>query len=143
MAPSSASPSRLSSFVKPPPPHTEHDTQISEEARAYLSPKRRFLHLLPSWNRSKHGERKRADSEERGLQEDTLDGEVLYPTLRGSVSEGGLVELHDELLHEADEEGESDRPLYRWAVLYENQRGYVHYAVLWSSHYPGLMTVAG
>lgn len=125
MTPSSAGPSRLSSFVKPPPPLTEHDRGISEEARAYLSPKRRFLHLLPSWDRSKRGQRKGVEFEEGEVHDDTPEGETPYPTLRGSVLEGGLVELHDELLHEACEEGETDKPVYRWAVLYENQRGCV------------------
>lgn len=40
------------------------------------------------------------------------------------MREGGTAELHDEL-HEAGEEIDSDKPVYRWAVLYENQRGYV------------------
>ncbi|TFY55577.1 hypothetical protein EVJ58_g8155, partial [Rhodofomes roseus] len=122
MAPASAGPSSLR---KPPPPHTEEDPQTGEEARAYLSPKRHFLHLLSPWNRarSKHNDKKRARHEEEDRQGYDTEQEPQYPTLRGSALEGGLVELHDELLQEAGEEPDSDAPVYRWAVLYENQRG--------------------
>ncbi|KZT65136.1 hypothetical protein DAEQUDRAFT_769080 [Daedalea quercina L-15889] len=123
--PSSAGPSRLSSFRRPPPPHTEQDQEIREEARAYLSPKRRFLHLLPSWSRarSKRNDKKWTRHEEEDQQTEYTEQETLYPTLRGSALDGGLVELHDELLKEAGEDAGSDEAVYRWAVIYENQRG--------------------
>lgn len=108
-----------SSFIPPPPPEAiqRDDYAAAEQARQRFSKRGLFSSVslpLPNIHQKKSNSRGRDD-----LPLPSSIAELGRPT---SVSEEGLdlVVLSDDpaLLEEIDKD------VYRWAILYENQRGY-------------------
>lgn len=52
------------------------------------------------------------------------------------TADPGVVQLNDRLLNQLPDDQDTGAPVYRWAIIYENQRGFVHpaYMTLLSEH---------
>lgn len=123
----------------PPPPECMQpdDPSAAESARSRLSKKRSFLNIsLPTFTRNKSKRDVHKESEEphtplrehydpQSITEPGLwSPRIAPPDLDDDVLERQLVRLEDGFAYanvELDED--YDKDVYRWAVLYENQRG--------------------
>ncbi|CCM07095.1 uncharacterized protein FIBRA_09422 [Fibroporia radiculosa] len=113
---SPAGPSRTPMNVSPP--LQQGDPATSEQARTYLLLKRRFTRILPTFCRR----RRKAKIQVYNYEPDTTHRDChLLPSL--PVSDAGLVEINDEQLRELPCDDATRKPVYKWATLYENQRG--------------------
>ncbi|KAI0936352.1 hypothetical protein AcV5_004515 [Taiwanofungus camphoratus] len=112
MSPSSSS---SSSLGPPPPAHMRQDEHCAaDEARLHVLRRRSLPYLL--FHRNKSNERRRAKHEEPQVSSPALE----WPSpLDAFECDAEAVYLHDGLLSDPPD----DKDVYRWAVLYENQRG--------------------
>lgn len=112
----SAGPSRTP-LRGPPPLLAQDDQEAAAEARHHLSPKIGLFRVLPSFHRARP---KWKDAKDTKKQEHGVDiQQDFLPTMGSAAFDTGLVQLHDDLLGKSD----TGASVYRWAVLYENQRG--------------------
>lgn len=86
----------------------------ADEARLHVLRRRSLPYLL--FHRNKSNERRRAKHEEPQVSSPALE----WPSpLDAFECDAEAVYLHDGLLSDPPD----DKDVYRWAVLYENQRG--------------------
>ncbi|KZT02714.1 uncharacterized protein LAESUDRAFT_744906 [Laetiporus sulphureus 93-53] len=139
MAPSSAgrrpSPPSSSSLLRAiRPPKTREDSDVARDARAKLSHSRGLLGSLPLPNfrraRQKHKGQHEVEEEQLRVHDEALHEHDFLPTLGAPSADSALVQLNDELMQE---EENADKPVYKWAVLYENQRGIMFFSTPWYS----------
>ncbi|PCH33640.1 hypothetical protein WOLCODRAFT_160226 [Wolfiporia cocos MD-104 SS10] len=127
----SAGPSRTQTPSDIPLPLPRDDPGAAEHAREHLAPKRRF----PSIS---HFRLKRKNKRGAGRREHK---EQHFPDflsdLESPGADSGIVKLNDKLLQESASGQNADTPIYRWAVLYENQRG----ATIFSTPYYSSQTL--
>ena len=115
-----AGPSNLANVVPLPNTVIHDDSFTTDNLRAKLSPKRSFFHLSPR-------KRKRSyplNDHERGL----LPQSLVEPETISDEEETfnmPFVQLGDSIMYSTALEEDYSKDVYKWAVLYENQRGYV------------------
>lgn len=112
----------------PPPPEcmTRDDPSAVTEARLRLAQKQSFfssLHL----GRRKREERPRSAT---SASSSTSSSTASLPTCIDNQDEPQLLELDGHLLDIPILEEDCDKDVYRWALMYENQRGYAPFVYL-------------
>ncbi len=122
MSESSAGPS--SSTLVSPPECLVHDHLSAQELIAVRrSPKRSFVRLF----RSKTAQDRRRHSTDSDDNQSNNSGPSVSED--SDTLEIPFIKLGDGLVYSAEYEEDHARDVYRWAVLYENQRGYVSLCV--------------